>query len=72
VEHIRQTYREGRRIRFLEFGEPDPSNLTPGTEGTVSHVDDLGTVHVLWDNGFRLGVVVRGGMGRPPDRVLLL
>ena len=35
----------------------DPiTKLPPGLEGTVSFVDDAGTVHVEWDNGSRLGL----------------
>lgn len=45
-------YAKGDRVRFLGFGEPDPySRLRVGTEGTVATVDDLGTVHVDWDDG---------------------
>jgi hypothetical protein len=36
----------------------DPySKLKPGATGTVSFVDDIGTVHVHWDCGSSLGVV---------------
>jgi hypothetical protein len=52
-------YAKGDRVRFLGFGEPDPySRLRVGIEGTVSTVDDIGTVHVDWDDGGRLGMVV--------------
>lgn len=35
----------------------DPySRLTPGEQGAVVMVDDIGTVHVAWDNGSSLGV----------------
>ena len=59
----------GDRVRFLAFGEPDPcSRLRVGTEGTVVYVDHLGTVHVDWDDGERLGMIV-APPGRPPDRI---
>jgi hypothetical protein len=32
-------------------------SLPPGLEGTVVARDDAGTVHVLWDNGARLGLI---------------
>jgi hypothetical protein len=65
-------YVKGDRVRFLPFGEPDPhSRLTAGTEGTVVHVDDLGTVHVQWDDGGRLGMIVDPPAGQPPDRIEL-
>jgi len=51
--------------RIVLVGATDPhSRLQPGTLGTVDHVDSLGTVHVLWDNGSRLGLGVVG-LGRP-------
>lgn len=36
----------------------DPhTRLKPGDRGTVSFIDDTGTVFVDWDSGSRLGVV---------------
>ena len=36
----------------------DPyENIPVGTQGTVIAVDDLGTIHVNWDNGSSLGIV---------------
>lgn len=32
-------------------GEPE---MEPGTEGVVDHVDDIGQIHVNWENGSRL------------------
>jgi hypothetical protein len=63
-------YFNGDRVRFLGFGEPDPhSRLTVGTEGTVAHIDDLGTVHVRWDDGGQLGLIVDPPPGHPADRI---
>jgi hypothetical protein len=33
------------------------TRLRPGTRGTVTLIDDLGTVHVRWDDGRNLGLV---------------
>jgi len=33
------------------------TQLHPGDKGTVTHVDDLGTVHINWDNGSSLGMI---------------
>lgn len=53
----------GDRVVFDGFGEHDPySRLTPGTLGTVEMIDDVGTVHVKWDDGGNLGMMTR----RPP------
>jgi hypothetical protein len=69
---IRATYKPGRRVRFLGFGEPDPVRLEPGTLGTIRFIDDLGTAHVVWDNGMRLGCVVAQVGSRRPDRLEVL
>lgn len=36
----------------------DPyTTLKCGDEGTVTYIDDMGTVFVKWDNGSRLGLI---------------
>jgi hypothetical protein len=55
----------GSRVEFLGFGEDDDSPLTPGTCGTVVFVDDVGTLHVQWDDGTQLGLIVDPAAGRP-------
>jgi hypothetical protein len=72
LAHLRATYQPGQRVRFLGFGEPDPTELQPGTVGTIRHVDDLGTVHVDWDNGVRLGCIVVPRGSKRPDRLHVL
>jgi hypothetical protein len=48
--------KQGARVKFL--GTSDQFTTMPiGTEGTVSYVDSLGTLHVKWDNGSRLGLI---------------
>lgn len=46
----------GDRVRLIRCTDLH-TRLAPGTEGTVSMVDSLGTVHVRWDDGSRLGLV---------------
>lgn len=69
LEAIRARYWPGRRVRFLAFGELDRSGLRPGTTGTVRRVDDIGTVHVDWDDGMTLGCVVTPVDGEREDRI---
>lgn len=46
----------GKRVECIFMS--DPHNPVPaGTRGTVVVVDDLGTLHVKWDNGQSLGLV---------------
>lgn len=56
INDIKERYPEGTRIVLDYMGE-DPHPIEPGTRGTVRHVDDIGTVHVDFDNGRRLGLV---------------
>lgn len=45
----------GKRVRLIRMN--DPYGLEPGSEGTVIHIDDLGTLHVSWDGGSSLGLI---------------
>ena len=56
IEMLRQKYPVGLRVELTHMDDPH-SRLTPGCKGTVMGVDDIGTIHVQWDNGSHLGVV---------------
>lgn len=56
VELIRKRYPGGCRVELISMDDPY-SKLKPGERGTVSFVDDAGTVFVNWDSGSGLGVV---------------
>lgn len=45
----------GKRVKCIFMNDPQP--VEEGTLGTVTHVDDMGTIHVKWDNGRILGLV---------------
>ena len=55
---MKESYRghkPGDRLRMVYCA--DPYNPVPaGTEGTVDLIDDMGTLHVSWEDGRRLGV----------------
>ncbi len=53
-------YRRGDRVRLIACTDED-TRLRPGELGTVAFVDDLGTVHVAWDSGVRLGMITAAG-----------
>lgn len=54
VEHLRKRYAKGTRVELVYM---DDVHAPPeGTRGTVRCVDDIGTIHVAWDNGSSLGV----------------
>lgn len=54
------TYEKGQRVELISTSDPY-TRLRPGTRGTISLVDSLGTVHVNWDNGSRLGMIEEDG-----------
>lgn len=54
VKRIKELYPKGCRV---ELDKMDDEHAPPiGTQGTVVHVDSMGTIHVAWDNGSSLGV----------------
>ena len=55
VERIKKEYPPGTRVELVKMNDPY-TKLKPGDRGTVSSVDDIGTVHVDWDCGSGLGV----------------
>jgi hypothetical protein len=46
----------GKRVRLISCSDPY-TKLRAGEEGTITFVDDLGTVDVKWDSGSRLGLI---------------
>lgn len=55
LEKLMKKYPEGTRVELISMN--DVQAPPKGTLGTVFYVDDIGTVHVRWDNGLSLGVV---------------
>jgi hypothetical protein len=47
---------KGKRIELISTSDPY-TELKPGDRGNVDFVDDMGTIHVTWDNGSTLGLV---------------
>lgn len=55
IENAKKKYPRGTRIRMIHMEDKRP--IPPGTEGTVDFVDDMGTVHMKWENGRTLGII---------------
>lgn len=55
VEYLRKQYPVGCRVKLVKMDDCQAPAI--GTEGTVSGVDDIGSIMVRWDNGSRLSVV---------------
>ena len=56
VESIKRCFPEGTHIVLDHMGD-DPRPVEAGTKGVVLHVDDIGTVHCMFENGRQLGLI---------------
>ena len=56
VERIKEKYPKGTPIRLYSMeGE---HTVPPGSRGVVDHVDDIGQIHMKWENGSSLALNV--------------
>lgn len=55
VERLRKQYPVGTRVALVRMNDEQAPPI--GTLGTVTGVDDLGSIMVSWDNGGSLSVV---------------
>ena len=53
---IKQKYPLGTRVELIHMDDPY-SKLKNGDKGSVTGVDDIGTIFVSWDCGSSLGIV---------------
>ena len=56
LKQLKEYYRPGTRVMLIHMSDPY-TNLREGDRGTVTIVDDIGTIHVNWDRGSTLGIV---------------
>ena len=61
IQFLKDLYPAGTRVKLLEMNDIQAPPI--GTVGTVMYVDDIGTIHIKWDNGSTLGAAY------PEDRV---
>lgn len=57
LERLRKEYPTGCRVELTKMNDPNRTDLVPGCKGTVTGVDDAGSIHVRWDIGSSLAVV---------------
>ena len=55
VKVYKELYPRGTRVELIHMD--DEQAVPSGTKGTVEFVDDMGTIHMRWDNGRTLGLV---------------
>ena len=56
LKRIREQYPIGCTVEIIEMCDPY-RDMPAGLRGTVTHVDDTGTVFADWENGSTLGAV---------------
>lgn len=56
VDQIKKTFNPGSKIMLIEMDDKYVK-LQRGDKGTIIAVDDVGTIHVRWDNGLTLGLI---------------
>ena len=54
-KHLRETYPTGTRVELVQMDDAQAPPI--GTKGTVTGVDDTGSLLVDWDNGSGLNVI---------------
>lgn len=62
IEGLKKRYPEGTRVELVAMS--DPYAPPKGTQGTVTYVDDIGSLLVNWDNGSSLSVLYGEDMVR--------
>ena len=55
ADKMRDRFPAGTRVEMDYMDDPDA--ILPGTKGTVDHIDDVGQIHVNWDNGRYIAII---------------
>lgn len=55
IMNLKNAYPKGTRV-MLDYTDDPFTKLTRGDTGTVSGIDDIGTLFISWDNGSGLGL----------------
>ena len=55
VKKVRKQYPTGTRVKLVKMDDPQAPPVY--TKGTVKLVDDVASIHIVWDNGSALAAV---------------
>ena len=60
AQEIKKSFKEGMKVECIHMDDIHavPTGTKTGTKGVIEKVDDLGTIHVKWENGSSLGLIV--------------
>ena len=71
LERLRKEYPVGCRVELTKMNDPYRPDLAPGCRGTVTCVDDAGSIHVDWDIRSSLAVIFGEDACRKLDPVTI-
>ena len=56
IKQIKEKYIVGTKVKLIKMY--DLQEVPVGTKGIIEFIDDIGTLHIKWENGSTLGLVV--------------
>ena len=56
IQKLRKEFPQGTKVKLIKMN--DVQSPEPATIGFVIGVDDIGTIHVQWETGGVLGLIV--------------
>ena len=56
LEQLRKRYPVGTKIQLISMRD-EKYPILPGTIGEVTHIDDLSSIHMKWQNGSSLAII---------------
>lgn len=54
VKEIKEKFKKGTKIQLIQMN--DEPQMNTGLYGTVRSVDDMGQIHMSWENGSSLAL----------------
>ena len=56
LENLRKQYPVGTKIQLISMRD-EKYPILLGTIGEVTHIDDMGSIHMKWQNGSSLAII---------------
>lgn len=56
LAQLRKQYPVGTKIQLISMRD-EKYPILPGTIGVVTHIDDMGSIHMKWQNGSSLALI---------------
>ena len=56
LEQLRKKYPVGTKLQLISMRD-EKYPILPGTTGVVTHIDDMGSIHLKWQNGSSLAII---------------